>query len=65
VYDDLWATLRAGRTWAGRLINRRKDGTRYLADLSTEPGVTLVLGRVPADLVAVPPIDHGRPQAIE
>ncbi len=25
VYEDMWATLRDGRTWSGRLINRRKS----------------------------------------
>lgn len=29
VYDDLWETLRVGRTWRGELRNRRKDGTEY------------------------------------
>ena len=26
VYDDLWATITAGREWRGELCNRRKDG---------------------------------------
>lgn len=26
VYRDLWATIKSGRTWKGRLINKRKDG---------------------------------------
>ena len=25
VYRELWATIRAGRVWRGRLVNRRKD----------------------------------------
>jgi PAS domain S-box-containing protein len=28
-FDDLWATARAGKTWTGSLINRRKDGTNF------------------------------------
>lgn len=28
-YQELWATILAGRTWHGELVNRRKDGTLY------------------------------------
>ncbi len=28
-YADLWRTVTSGRTWRGRLINRRKDGTEF------------------------------------
>ncbi len=28
-YDDLWATIAAGRTWRGRITNRKKDGTLF------------------------------------
>ena len=28
-YADLWGTISAGRTWTGRLQNRRKDGSLY------------------------------------
>jgi nitrogen fixation negative regulator NifL len=37
VYDDLWRSIAAGKTWHGRLLNRRKDGTPYLADLKVVP----------------------------
>jgi nitrogen fixation negative regulator NifL len=37
VYDAMWRTLQGRQTWSGRLVNRRKDGTRYLADLSISP----------------------------
>ena len=30
VYEELWATISAGHTWRGRLINRRKDGSEYI-----------------------------------
>ncbi len=30
VYTDLWATIKAGRTWQGRLVNRRKDGSEFV-----------------------------------
>jgi PAS domain S-box-containing protein len=28
-FDEIWATARAGRTWTGALVNRRKDGTFF------------------------------------
>ncbi len=28
-YERLWATIRAGETWSGRLVNRRKDGSLF------------------------------------
>lgn len=37
VYAELWATLTSGRTWAGRLINRRRDGSRYPDDVMINP----------------------------
>lgn len=36
-YVDLWQTITAGRTWTGVLVNRRKNGERYLADLTVLP----------------------------
>jgi two-component system NtrC family sensor kinase len=37
VYRDLWATIRAGRVWRGRLVNRRKDGSVYTEDETITP----------------------------
>ncbi|MEF1290242.1 nitrogen fixation negative regulator NifL [Vibrio sp. M260118] len=34
VYEELWQTIKAGETWQGQLINRRKDGSLYIADLT-------------------------------
>ena len=34
VYRDLWATIRAGDVWRGRLINRRKDGRLYVEEMT-------------------------------
>mgnify|MGYP002619840570 CR=1 FL=1 len=34
VYQSLWAALLDGRDWSGRLLNRRKDGSPYIADLT-------------------------------
>jgi two-component system cell cycle sensor histidine kinase/response regulator CckA len=29
LYRELWATIKDGRHWTGRLVNRRKNGTTY------------------------------------
>jgi PAS domain S-box-containing protein len=39
VYEELWATIRAGRVWRGRLINRRKDGRLYAEEQTITPVV--------------------------
>ena len=31
-YQKMWATLKSGKPWHGRLVNRRKDGSTYLDD---------------------------------
>lgn len=37
VYEKLWATIQAGEIWNGRLVNRKHDNGRYLADLTIVP----------------------------
>lgn len=37
VYQDLWGHLLEKKSWNGVLINKRKDGQRYLADLTVAP----------------------------
>lgn len=37
VYQDLWSNLLKQKPWHGVLINKRKDGVRYLADLTVAP----------------------------
>ncbi len=37
VYKDLWQHLLDQQSWNGVLINKRKDGERYLADLTVAP----------------------------
>lgn len=37
VYDALWAALRNGAPWGGRLLNRRRDGSEYLAEVAITP----------------------------
>ncbi len=36
-YEDLWATITAGREWHGELCNRRKDGSLYWESASISP----------------------------
>jgi nitrogen fixation negative regulator NifL len=37
VYQDLWQHLQDQRTWQGHLLNRHKDGGRYLANVTIAP----------------------------
>jgi len=37
VYEDLWQTITSGAVWNGVILNRRKNGERYLADLTVVP----------------------------
>jgi PAS domain S-box-containing protein len=36
-YEELWATLGAGKVWRGEFINRSKDGTDYLEVATISP----------------------------
>ena len=36
-YEDLWTTIKQGRTWRGRIHNRRKDGTFYWEQATIAP----------------------------
>lgn len=37
VYESLWSSLLRQRPWKGKLVNRRSDGTPYLAELTVAP----------------------------
>lgn len=37
IYYDLWHTISRKQVWHGQLVNRRKQGQRYLADLTIAP----------------------------
>lgn len=37
VFGDLWATIKSGDAWTGRLVNRRKDGSDYQQELVISP----------------------------
>jgi PAS domain S-box-containing protein len=36
-YRNLWDTISGGRTWAGRMVNKRKDGTLYTEESTISP----------------------------
>lgn len=36
-YETMWSTLLAGRTWSGRLTNRRRDGSLYEEETTISP----------------------------
>lgn len=36
-YQDLWATILAGEVWRGQVVNRRKDGSHYVAAETITP----------------------------
>ncbi len=37
VYQDLWTTILSGEAWNGILVNKRKDSSRYLAEVTVAP----------------------------
>ena len=37
VYETMWGRLMQKKSWSGMLVNRRKDGSRYVADLVIVP----------------------------
>ena len=39
LYQEMWGELAAQRPWSGKLLNRRKDGALYLAELTISPVV--------------------------
>jgi len=36
-YREMWETITRGETWEGRVVNRRKDGTLYTAEVTISP----------------------------
>ena len=37
LYVDLWATISSGKSWQGRLVNRRKDGSELVEWVAIRP----------------------------
>lgn len=44
-FDNIWATARAGKTWAGAIVNQRKDGTTFEVE-AVISGITDANGHV-------------------
>jgi diguanylate cyclase (GGDEF)-like protein/PAS domain S-box-containing protein len=36
-YADLWAAISSGKVWRGEIVNRRKDGTTYIEEMTITP----------------------------
>lgn len=37
VYAEMWATINQGDAWQGRFINKKKDGSRFIEDVTISP----------------------------
>jgi PAS domain S-box-containing protein len=37
IYQEMWSTVQAGRTWTSEVVNQRKTGERYYASLTYAP----------------------------
>lgn len=44
-YRNLWETISGGKTWSGRMVNKRKDGTLYTEETTISP-VRDALGQI-------------------
>ncbi len=44
-YRNLWETISSGKSWAGRMVNKRKDGSFYTEDATISP-VRDALGQI-------------------
>lgn len=36
-YREMWGAISSGKTWRGRMVNKRKDGTLYTEDATISP----------------------------
>ncbi len=57
LYENLWATILKGEVWHGELVNRRKNGSFYVEDLTITPiqsahGVTTHFVGIGQDITA-------------
>lgn len=41
IFDDMWSTILSGEAWTGRLVNQRKDGSRYVDEQTITPVFSL------------------------
>jgi PAS domain S-box-containing protein len=53
VYQEMWNTILAGRTWRGEIVNRRKDGALYDVAITIAPVLGETSGGPPASLVGI------------
>ncbi len=37
VYAEMWKTITSGKTWQGRFVNKKKDGNRFVEDVTISP----------------------------
>jgi PAS domain S-box-containing protein len=37
LYEEMWAAISSGKTWTGRMVNKRKDGRTYTEEASISP----------------------------
>lgn len=37
LYENLWNTVLSGNVWSGDIINKRKDGSTYIEDMTITP----------------------------
>jgi PAS domain S-box-containing protein len=37
IYREMWTTILSGAVWAGEVVNRRKDGSLYVEDMTITP----------------------------
>lgn len=56
-YATLWQTICRGETWTGRLVNRRKDGTRFIEEATISPVLDAV-GKIVNFVAAKRDITH-------
>jgi PAS domain S-box-containing protein len=50
-FQNMWQTILAGRVWQGEVVNRRKDGTTYVEEMTITP-VTGAFGEI-AHFIAI------------
>ncbi len=37
IYSELWESITQGRTWKGRLVNKKKDGSHFIEEATISP----------------------------
>ena len=56
-YSEMWQCIRSGKVWRGEVVNRRKDGSLYIEDMTITPITGAMLGGLPGPAMShIPPI---------